>query len=371
MQNGKVFIKDAGGYDGTNPTGSGVKDIATILSTVASSSHTHPELSGITQSSITKDTGTFTNLVVTNASLDATSITASGVEVNGGIQASTVSASSATFQTLTVTGEVTMSLSSVDFQNINASSLTVNGSAVSLEGHSHSASEISGLDAAISAATSSFALTGHTHNISDITSLATKVSGLTSSKVEKTNGVFTNLSTTNLVVSSATIDAVSIEASSMTVNGTGTFNTVSASTATFGDINVTGTASLSTTNVTASTLTAGAGSFTTLTVGGSNVALEGHGHSVADISGLDQTGVFLVNGTYDGVNVSISESLSDALAAAQSNRPILLKLSIGADKYVFLWASVRTDGNGQPYDLYFYLTLNIGSVLANTGPVLC
>ena len=85
MQNGKVYIKDAGGYDGTNPTGSGVKDIATILSTVASSSHTHPELSGLTSSSITKDTGTFTNLVVTNASLDATSITASGVEVNGGI----------------------------------------------------------------------------------------------------------------------------------------------------------------------------------------------------------------------------------------------------------------------------------------------
>jgi hypothetical protein len=123
----------------------------------ASSNHTHPELSGLTSSSITKDTGTFTNLVVTNASLDATSITASGVEVNGGIQASTVSASSATFQSLTVTGEVTMSLPSVDFQNINASSLTVNGSAVSLEGHSHSASEISGLDAMISAATSGFA----------------------------------------------------------------------------------------------------------------------------------------------------------------------------------------------------------------------
>ena len=250
----------------------------------ASSNHTHPELSGLTSSTITKDTGTFTNLVVTNASLDATSITASGVEVNGGIQASTVSASSATFQSLTVTGEVTMSLSSVDFQNINASSLTVNGSAVSLEGHSHSASEISGLDAVISAATSSFATSGHTHNISDITSLATKVSGLTSSKVEKTNGVFTNLSTTNLVVSSASIGAVSIDASSMTVNGTGTFNAVSASTATFGDINVTGTATLSTTNVTASTLAAVSGSFTSLTVGGSTVALEGHTHSVADIT---------------------------------------------------------------------------------------
>ena len=269
----------------------------------ASSTHTHPELSGLTSSSITKDTGTFTNLVVTNASLDATSITASGVEVNGEIQASTVSASSATFQTLTVTGEVTMSLSSVDFQNINASSLTVNGSAVSLEGHSHSASEISGLDAAISAATSSFALTGHTHVVSEITDFdATafassnhthpELSGLTSSTITKETGTFTNL-----VVASASFTATNVEAEE-----------ISASTATFGDINVTGTASLNATHVSASTLTADSGTFTNLTVvsasfeatsieasaivtssitvGGSAVALVGHTHPASEVTGL-------------------------------------------------------------------------------------
>lgn len=31
MQDGKVFIKDIGGYDGTNPTAANVKDIAAIL----------------------------------------------------------------------------------------------------------------------------------------------------------------------------------------------------------------------------------------------------------------------------------------------------------------------------------------------------
>ena len=184
----------------------------------------------------------------------------------------------------------------LNFSAIQASSITVNGSAVSLEGHSHSMSDIDGLESAITAATSGFASEGHTHVIGDIQSLTAKVSGLTSSKVSKTNAEFTNLSTTNLVVSSATIDAISIEASSMTVNGTGTFNAVSASTATFGDINVTGTASLSATHVSASTLTADSGTFTNLTVvsasfeattieasaitvGGVNVALEGHSHS--------------------------------------------------------------------------------------------
>lgn len=263
--------------------------ITAATSGFASESHTHvigdiqsltAKVNGLTSNKVSKTNAEFTNL----------------------------SASTATFETLVVTGEVTMSLSSVDFQSINASSLTVNGNAVSLEGHSHSASEISGLDAAISAATSNFATSGHTHNISDITSLATKVSGLTSNKVEKTNGVFTNLSATNLVVSSAAIDAISIEASSMTVNGTGTFNTVSASTATFGDINVTGTASLSATHVSASTLTADSGTFTNLTVvsaffdatsieasaiatssitvGGSAVALVGHTHPASEVTGL-------------------------------------------------------------------------------------
>lgn len=214
MVDGKVVSLEGHGHSMSDIDGLDAA-ISTATSGFALENHTHPELSGLTSSSITKDTGTFTNLVVT--------------------------------------GEVTMSLSSVDFQNINASSLTVNGNAVSLEGHSHSTSEITGLESMITAATSSFASADHTHNISDITSLTAKVTGLTSSKVEKNIGIFTSLSADN---------------------------------ATFGDINVTGTASLSTTNVTASTLTAAAGSFTNLTVGGSSVALVGHTHPASEVTGL-------------------------------------------------------------------------------------
>lgn len=234
----------------------------------------------------------------------------------------------------------------LNFSAISATSITVDGSAVSLEGHSHSASEISGLDAVISAATSSFALTGHTHAISDITSLATKVSGLTSSKVEKTNGVFTNLSTTNLVVSSAEIEAISIEASSMTVNGTGTFNAVSASTATFGDINVTGTASLSTTNVTASTLTAGAGSFTTLTVGGSSVALVGHTHPASEVTGL-QSVLDGLSSTYASIShghaISDITSLSTVLTGISESS--IEKDTVTADIGYFRLLSVSGSAN--------------------------
>lgn len=33
MQNGKVFVKGVGGYDGTNPTSANAKDLAAILGT--------------------------------------------------------------------------------------------------------------------------------------------------------------------------------------------------------------------------------------------------------------------------------------------------------------------------------------------------
>ena len=169
----------------------------------------------------------------------------------------------------------------LNFSAIQASSITVNGSAVSLEGHSHSMSDIDGLDSAITAATSSFALTGHTHVVSEITDFdATafassnhthpELSGLTSSTITKDTGTFTNL-----VVASASFTATNVEAEE-----------ISASTATFGDINVTGTASLSATHVSASTLTADTGTFTNLTVGGSTVALVGHTHPASEVTGL-------------------------------------------------------------------------------------
>jgi hypothetical protein len=193
MQNGKVFIKDAGGYDGTNPTGSGVKDIATILSTVASSTHTHPELSGITQSTITKDTGTFTNLVVASASFTATNV-----------EAEEISASTATFGDINVTGTASLSATNVSASTLTAISgsfnnLTVGGSSVALVGHTHVMSEITDLD------TTAFASSTHTHP---------ELSGLTSSSITKDTGTFTNL-----VVTNASLDATSITASGVEVNG--------------------------------------------------------------------------------------------------------------------------------------------------------
>lgn len=229
-------------------------DVAILAATsgFASESHTHPELSGLTSSTITKDTGTFTNLVVTNASLDATSITASGLEVNGGIQASTVSASAATFQTLTVTGEVTMSLSSVDFQNINASSLTVNGSAVSLEGHGHSTADIDGLESRLSTFASSghthseYASVGHTH--SEITPIEFMTASAYSALASKDSGTIYFVDDNSIYKGSELYGA-----------------------ATFDQLNF-------------SVIEA-----TSLTVQGSAVALDGHTHSMADVSGLETT----------------------------------------------------------------------------------
>lgn len=54
----------------------------------------------------------------------------------------TVSAQTATFGDLTVTGNVSMSLSQVEFGSIVASEISVNGSSVALEGHTHSIDDI-------------------------------------------------------------------------------------------------------------------------------------------------------------------------------------------------------------------------------------
>lgn len=205
-------------------------------------------VSGITTTGITKSNGNFTNL-------NATSIQASAIDVTGTGTFSSVSASTATFGNLVVTGDVSMTLSQVTFESIMASDIQVNGTSVALVGHTHVMSEITDFD------TTAFASSNHTHP---------ELSGLTSSTITKETGTFTNL-----VVASASFTATNVEAEE-----------ISASTATFGDINVTGTASLSTTNVTASTLTAGSGTFTTLTVGGSSVALVGHTHPASEVTGL-------------------------------------------------------------------------------------
>lgn len=79
----------------------------------------------------------------------------------------TLSAQTATFGDLTVTGNISMSLSQVEFGSIVASDITVNGSSVSLEGHGHSSSDISDLTSTIvSVGSSTFASISHAHEMS-------------------------------------------------------------------------------------------------------------------------------------------------------------------------------------------------------------
>ena len=117
-------------------------------SSVALEGHTHPELSGITESSIAK--------------------------------------TSATFQDLVVTGDVTFSVDQLDFQSLTASSITVDGKSVSLDGHGHSSSDISDFsNAVVSAGTSVFASASHTHD---------GLQGLTSNSISKESAWFDSIS---------------------------------------------------------------------------------------------------------------------------------------------------------------------------------
>lgn len=79
------------------------------------------------------------------------------------------------------------------FNEIEASAITVNGSSVSLEGHTHSASDIDGLGAFVSAATQNFSQNGHKHVIADVTNLSGIVSGITNTTVSKSSGSFNAL----------------------------------------------------------------------------------------------------------------------------------------------------------------------------------
>ena len=85
------------------------------------------------------------------------------------------------------------SFDQLTFSSIEASAITVNGSAVSLEGHTHSASDIDGLGAFVSAATQNFSQNGHKHVIADVTNLSGIVAGITNTTVSKSSGSFNAL----------------------------------------------------------------------------------------------------------------------------------------------------------------------------------
>lgn len=218
-----------------------ISGLETVLSTYASSGHTHVELQGITSNAISKDTGTFTNLVVADASFTATS-----VETDA-LVASSISASTATFGDINVTGTATLSTTNVTASTLTAgagafTALTVGGNAVASAGHTHSqyaaSNHTHSTYASIGHTHSTYASTGHTHAISDVTNLSSILTGITSSSLEK--------------------------------------DTVTADIGNFRLLSVSGSANFSVNNVSANSVT----------VNGSQVALVGHTHSVADVSDL-------------------------------------------------------------------------------------
>ena len=185
------------------------------------------------------------------------------------------------------------------FNEIDASSITVDGSAVSLEGHTHPASEIDGLGAAISAATQNFSQNGHTHVIADVTNLSGIVAGITNTTVSKSSGAFNTLTVggSNVSVeghthsisdvtglSSAIQDLVPIEF--ITSSAFDALTTKDSNKIYFVDDN----------SIYKGDELYGATSFDQLefsdiaarsiTVNGSSVALDGHTHAFNDITGL-------------------------------------------------------------------------------------
>lgn len=238
-----------------------------------------------------------------------------------GITESEISKTSATFQDLVVTGDVTFSVDQLDFQSLTASSITVDGKSVSLEGHGHSASDISDFASAVaSAGASVFASASHTHD---------GLQGLTSNSISKNSASFNSISAStatfdNLVVtgdvtmSLSQVQFGSIVASDISVNGSQVSleghvhgmseidglessisqlnvsvsafasamsgldaTSISKSSATFGDLVVTGSVTFSADQLDFDTLTA-----STILLNGSSVSVEGHLHSIPDVSGL-------------------------------------------------------------------------------------
>lgn len=348
-----------------------------MLSGYASASHSHAIsditnlstiLEGITQSEVTKnkvsasagvfdqisaESATFSSITVQVADFTTTRVSAQAMTVGGsnvsveghthgmseiegleslattlsGITKSTIAKASATFQDLVVTGDVTFSVDQLDFQSITASSILVNGSSVALEGHVHSASDISDFaSAVVSAGTSAFASASHSHD---------GLQGLTSSSITKDFASFNSISAStatfdNLVVigdvslSLSQVQFGSIMASDISVNGSQVSleghvhamseidglessisqlnasvsafasamsgldaTSISKTTATFGDLVVTGSVTFSVDQLDFDTLTA-----STILLNGSSVAVEGHTHSTSDITGLPNLSIW-------------------------------------------------------------------------------
>ena len=395
---------------------------------LSETNHEHIELSGITESSITKSSATFGDLVVTGSvtfsvdQLDFQSLTASSILVNGssvaleghghsasdisdfsdavvsagasvfastshshdGLQGLTsssiskdsasfnsISASTATFDNLVVTGDVSLSLSQVQFGSIMASEISVNGSQVSLDGHVHGMSEIDGLESSISQLNAS------------VSSFASAMSGLDATSISKSFATFDNLVVTGSVTFSADqLDFDTLTASTILLNGSSvaveghlhsmseiqglessfsqvnaslsTFSndlqgieptSISKSTATFGDLTVTGSLTLSLDELQFGSIMA-----SEITVNGSSVSLEGHLHSIPDISGLSSILSGITESSVSKNQVTASTGTFDNITADVGNFR-LISVSGSANFAVNNVSASSVSVNGTPVSL--------------------
>ena len=260
----------------------------------------------------------FGSIVASEITVDGSSVSLEGhthgmSEIDGlesissalsGITESEISKTSATFQDLVVTGDVTFSVDQLDFQSLTASSITVDGKSVSLDGHGHSASDISDFTSSVvSIGASVFASAAHTHD---------GLQGLTSNSISK--------------------DSAS-------------FNSISASTATFENLVVTGDVSLSLSQVEFGIIMA-----SDISVNGSQVALEGHLHSIPDISGLEPILSGITESSIWKNQVSASAATFDQVTADVGNFR-LISVSGSANFAVNNVSASAVSVNGTPVSL--------------------
>ena len=130
------------------------------------------------------------------------------------------------------------SFDQLEFSDIEARSITVNGSAVAIDGHTHAFNDITGLQSAIDGLSSIYAGTSHSHAISDITNLSTILTGVSESSLTK--------------------------------------DTITGDIGNFRLLSVSGSANFAVNNVSANAVS----------VNGTPVSLEGHTHGVSEVTGL-------------------------------------------------------------------------------------
>ena len=184
----------------------------------------------------------------------------------------------------------------LEFSDISASSITVNGSAVALDGHTHAFNDITGLQSAIDGLSSIYAGTSHSHAISDITNLSTILTGVSESSLTKDTitgdiGNFRLLS----VSGSANFAVNNVSANAVSVNGT----PVSLEGHTHGVSEVTGLAAA----ISAAT---------------SGFASSQHSHSHADITDFDSAVVSAGSSSFAPISHSHSISSVTGLTASLS-----------------------------------------------------